>query len=148
MISLLIFAFATLVSTHALLPSSKDVCNVAKDIPLAHCMRMMSILHRIAHDNSSESALSLAASHLGNNPNNCGENSDECDCTWGEEATCGGAITSCIADCLSIVGCATCLIGLGPGCQNCACYYICEYDGPGQLATKVCPQKYFNCTDQ
>jgi len=79
---------------------------------------------------------------------NCAEDDDECGCTWSEEGQCATEIGGCAAACVGTWGaaCLTCLKAI-EDCQECICYYVCKYNGPGKIAYQICPDQYENCAD-
>jgi hypothetical protein len=79
---------------------------------------------------------------------NCAENDDACGCSWSEEGQCATEIGGCATACAATFGaaCLTCLKAIDD-CQECICYYVCKYNGPGKAAYQVCPDQYENCAD-
>ncbi len=79
---------------------------------------------------------------------NCAEDDDECGCTWSEEGQCATEIGGCAAACVGTWGaaCLSCLKAIDD-CQECICYYVCKYNGPGKIAYQICPSQYENCGD-
>ena len=80
---------------------------------------------------------------------NCADDSNSyCGCSWVVWGECALKIGACTEACVAFGPlCLTCLEAIQGNCQDCACYYICEYEGPGDLAYQVCPTQYLNCTE-
>lgn len=108
--------------------------------------RCMSFARLLSVFNATSGSITRAALNVGDA--NCAYDESECGCSWIEDAVCVKEIAECAAECVASWGtaCFTCL-GEILGCADCVCYYVCGYDGPGDLAYELCPSQYTNCTD-
>eukprot|EP00300_Choanocystis_sp_HF-7_P038095 c54665_g1_i1.p2 GENE.c54665_g1_i1~~c54665_g1_i1.p2 ORF type:complete len:152 (-),score=32.06 c54665_g1_i1:68-484(-) len=76
---------------------------------------------------------------------NCWNSSSDTYCGCGDLAwaECSVDVLACASVCIDTWGleCIQCLSKL-TDCQDCACYYCCEYEGPSKACNTICPSEY------